>query len=108
MQAHLARRCVTIVSILAFICLSAFSDTFSTTKVGQGVYYKKNHYNSLYGAQRDVYVLDANLNTPEVALAFPYRTGSSRATTSFFASTTPRAVGAVNGQFFNSGGVVQY
>jgi ribosomal protein L24E len=84
------------------------SDTQTVTKIGQGVYYKKTHYVSLYGAQRDVYVLDANLNDPEVKVKFPYRTGGAKATVSVFGAETPGAIGAVNGQFFSSSGSVQY
>lgn len=100
------------ISLLCFFTVlfvsTPLADTFSTTKVGQGVYYKKNHYNSLHGAQQDVYVLDVNLNTPETSFAIRYVTGSATRTTSTFASTTARAVGAVNGQFFDASGSVQF
>lgn len=87
---------------------SVGADSYTTTKVGQGVYYKRHQYNSWNGAKRVMYVLDLNLNTPEVSVTTRYLTGGSRATTSWFASTTGRAVGAVNGQFFDAYGSVQY
>jgi hypothetical protein len=90
------------------LCLPAHADTLTVTKVGQGVYYKKYHYNALFGAQQDVYILDANLNDPEVVLKFPYRLNGSYLTTSSYATSTSRAVGATNGQFFDSSGPVQH
>jgi exopolysaccharide biosynthesis protein len=91
-----------------FLCLQggppALGDSVEIIKVGQGVTYKKLHYNNLFGAQQDVYILDVNLKDPEVVLRFPYRTGSGVATTSTFASQTGRSVGAVNGTFFDSAG----
>ena len=85
-----------------------WADSATTTKVGQGVYYKRHQYNNWLGAKRVMYVLDLNLNTPEVSVTTRYLTGGSRATTSWFAATTARAVGAVNGQFFDSFGSVQF
>lgn len=79
-------------------------DSTQVIRVGQGVVYKKFHYNSLFGAQQDVYILEANLNDPEVVVRFPYRSGSGTARTTAFAAETPRAVGAVNGTFFDSAG----
>lgn len=106
MKSISARLGALLLSIL--LAPAVFADTASTTKVGQGVYYKKHHYNSLHGAQQDVYVLDVNLNTPEVSFVTRYRTGSATQTTSSFASTTGRAVGAVNAQFFDASGSVQF
>src|SRR5687768_6178055 len=102
------RRLTGIAYVVFFFIPSLLADTATTTKVGQGIYYKKHHYNSLHGAQQDVYILDVNLNSPEVSFTIRYRTGSATQTTSSFASTTARAVGAVNGQFFNSSGSVQF
>src|SRR5687767_10289575 len=110
MNSFLSRHArIALFALLGFLLVPAIvADTFSTTKVGQGVYYKKNHYNNLHGGQQDVYVLDVNLNTPETAFVIRHVTGSATRTTSTFASTTGRAVGAVNGQFFDSSGSVQF
>ncbi|MFN3651558.1 MAG: phosphodiester glycosidase family protein [Armatimonadota bacterium] len=104
-------RCLLLLCALLFLprfAVPAAADSVTVTKVGQGVWYKKFHYNSLFGAPQDVYILDANLNDPEVVVRFPYLTGGSRRTTSGFATGTGRAVGAVNGQFFDGTGSVQY
>lgn len=96
-----------VVFALALILPSArpaVGDTTEVLRVGQGVWYKKFHYNSLFGAPQDVYILEANLNDPEVVVRFPYRTGSATAKTTTFAAETPRAVGATNGTFFDSTG----
>jgi hypothetical protein len=82
----------------------AYGDSVTVSRVGQGVLYKKYHYNALFGAQQDVYILEANLNDPEVVVRLPYRSGSGTARTSTFAAETARAVGATNGTFFDSTG----
>jgi hypothetical protein len=99
------KRTVRLLTLLFGLCLPAFADTLTITKVGQGVYYKKYHYNALYGAQQDVYILDANLNDPEVSVRFPYvlgpANGQAYVPVSTHVARTPGAVGAVNGQFFD-------
>src|SRR5688500_7758714 len=98
-RGSLAARLLTLVLLLLGVLLAfwadfpASADSLQIVRVGQGVWYRRYHYNSLYGAQRDVYILDANLNDPEVVVRFPYRTGSAVATVSTFVSGTPRAVG---------------
>jgi exopolysaccharide biosynthesis protein len=104
-----ARLLVLLLCFTALLCTlhsgtPASGDTTTIIKVGQGVTYKKFHYNSLFGAAQDVYILDVNLNDPEVVLRFPYRTGSGTARTTTFSAETPRSVGAVNGTFFDSAG----
>ena len=87
----------------------AFGVDFSTTnQIGQGVLYKHYHYDALSNAKEEIYVVDANLNDPGVALQFPYLTGGATRTVSAHAGTVSGALACVNGQFFTSSGPIAF
>ena len=56
------------------------ANTITTNQLGQGVLYKHYHFDSLYNALEEVYVVDANLNDPAVSLKMPYLTGGATRT----------------------------
>ena len=94
---------VLVASLAASLCAA---DTITTNQVGQGVVYKHYHYDNLAGGKQEVYVTDVNLNDPAVSIRFPYLT--AKRTVSAHAATVPSAAVAINGQFFDSSGSVQF
>jgi exopolysaccharide biosynthesis protein len=100
-----------IVSIAAFgFCASVSpmfgADTVVTNQLAQSVVYKHYHYDSLDGGKQEIYITDVNLNDPAVAIKFPYLT--AKRTVTAHAGTVTNATVAVNGQFFDSSGSVQF
>ncbi|WAC21547.1 phosphodiester glycosidase family protein [Luteolibacter sp. SL250] len=79
----------------------------TTTQLGQGVVYKKFTHSNLFSSKQNVFVTEINLNDPSPRLAFPHANGSLR-TVPQFAGTVSGAVAAINGQFFNGSGSIQY
>ena len=92
-----------IASLRVSLCAA---DSVTTNQVGEGVVYKHYHYDSLDGGKQEVYVTDANLNDPAVSIRFPYLT--AKRTVSAHAATVSSAAVAVNGQFFDSAGSVDF
>ena len=84
------------------------ADTVTTNQIGQGVIYRHYHYDSLYSAKEEIYVVDVDLNDPAPSMAFPYRTGGATRTVSAHAATVPGAIACVNGQFFTSIGPIAF
>ena len=84
------------------------ADTVTVTPLGHGVYLKQFHYDNLYDSQQSIFVIDANLNVPGVALRFPHLTGGKTAPVRTLAEGTPGAIAAVNAQFFDKHGSAQF
>jgi hypothetical protein len=78
------------------------ANTVITNQIGQGVLYRHYHYDALYGAKQEIYVVDVNLNDPAPSMAFPYLTGGATRTVSAHAATVPGAIACVNAQFFTT------
>ena len=83
-------------------------DTITTNQIGQGVIYRHYHYDSLYSAKEEIYVVDVNLDAPAPSLELPYRTGGATRTVSAHAATVTGAIACVNGQFFTSIGPIAF
>ncbi len=77
------------------------SAQWSTYQVGEGVVLKTCHFPSLFGGQQDVYVADANMNTPGVSLKFVGIGDGTRRTVSTWVSDVTNAAAAINGAWFN-------
>ena len=84
------------------------ANTIVTNQLGQGVVYLHYHFDNLYNALEEVYVLDVNLNDPAPSLRLPFRTNGATRTVSQHAATVAGAVACVNGQFGDSGGSIQF
>lgn len=84
------------------------ADTVTTNQIGQGVIYRHYHYDSLYSAKEEIYVVDVNLNDPAPSMGFPYLTGGATRTVTAHAATVTGAVACVNGQFFTSIGPIAF
>lgn len=82
------------------------ADTVVTNQVGQGVVFRHYHYDNLDGGKQEVYIMDVNLNDPAVSLKIPYLNAGRTVTA--HAGTVSGAAAAVNGQFFNSGGSIDF
>ncbi len=82
------------------------ADTVVTNQLGQGVVYRHYHYDNLDGGKQEIYVTDVNLNDPTVSIKFPYLT--AKRTVTAHAGTVANATVAVNGQFFDATGSVQF
>lgn len=94
---------------LCLWCLPAqCADTVTIKPLGQGVYLRHFHYDALYDSPQELFVVDADLNARGVVLKFPHLTGGARATVSAFAANTAGVVAAVNGQFFDAKGSIQF
>jgi fibronectin type 3 domain-containing protein len=91
------------------LALSVFgADTVTTNQIGQGVVYRHYHYDSLYSAKEEIYVVDVNLNDPAPSMELPYRTGGATRTVSAHAATVTGALACVNAQFFTSIGPIAF
>jgi hypothetical protein len=75
--------------------------------VGQGVIVKSAHFTNLFGTDEDVFVVDADLNTPGVALRFVGATGTAKVVSSH-AGTLSGTAAAVNGNWSSNGVPIQY
>ena len=53
------------------------ANTIVTNQLGQGVVYLHYHFDNLYNALEEVYVLDVNLNDPAPSLRLPFRTNGA-------------------------------
>jgi len=82
------------------------ANTVTTNQLGQGVVYTHFHYDNLDGGKQEIYVTDINLSDPAVSIAFPYLNAGR--TVSAHAATVPLAAAAVNGQFFNAQGAIDF
>ena len=108
------RKAALILSFLFPIIVLAQTDSgtiananWKQEQIYTGVYYGFNHFNNLFSSNQSISVLDVDLTTAPVKIAFPYTTG--RQLTSSLASNAG-AIAAVNGTFFNTttGGAVEY
>ena len=68
---------------------------------GRGVVVRTCHFDNLFGGQQDVYVADADMNVPGVALVFAGTADGTRKAVSAWASGVAGAAAAVNGAWFN-------
>jgi hypothetical protein len=84
------------------------ADSLKVTAIAPGVSLKQFEYKDLYNSRQKFFVVDANLNLPGVRLHFPYLVDGKKATVQAFAEQTPRAVAAVNAQFFDAQGSIQF
>lgn len=75
--------------------------------VAKGVTYRRYDHQDVYASNQVVHVVEVNLDDPAVGLAFP-QSGATRRTVQAHAATVPGAVAAVNAQFFNTSGSIQY
>lgn len=87
---------------------TAYSDSTTTTQVGQGVVLKRFVFDNLFNSKQRVFLIDVDLNDPRVAIQFRVLNGGMRATVSTFATGIPDAAAAINAQFFNAGGVINF
>ena len=98
------------VFVLVWLCASTGfvlgADTVITNQLGQGVVFRHYHYDSLDGGKQEIYITEINLNDPTVSVRFPHLTAGR--TVSAHAGTVTNATVAVNGQFFDSSGSVQF
>ena len=96
-----------VVFLVAGLAASLFAaDSVTTNQLGQGVVYKHYHYDNLAGGKQEVYLADVNLNDPAVSIQFPFLT--ARRTVSAHAATVSSAAVAINGQFFDAAGSVDF
>ena len=77
-------------------------------EAGEGVTIKTYHFEDLFGGPQDVYVAEIDMNQEGVSLHIPYRQNQPRATVSTFAGEVTGAAVAINGNYFDSSGSVQY
>jgi fibronectin type 3 domain-containing protein len=90
-------------------CKEVFgADTIITNQIGQGVVYRHYHYDSLYNAKEEIYVVDVNLSDPATSMKFPYLTGGATRTVSAHAATVTGAIACVNGQFYTRIGPIAF
>lgn len=98
--------------LLLFLLLGTINgfsaNTVTTNQLGQGVIYKKYHYDNLYNSLQEIYIADINLNDPAPYVQIPYLAGGTKRTVSAHAGTVPGALACVNAQFFDTSGSVQF
>jgi hypothetical protein len=75
--------------------------------VGEGVQVKTHSFANLLGGRQDVYVAEATLSTPGVAVRFVGATGVNRVVSSHAGTLANTAV-AVNGNWFHNAMPIQY
>lgn len=77
-------------------------------QAAEGVTIKTYHFADLFGGPQDVYVAEIDMDQPGISLHMPYRQNEPRETVSAFAGEVTDAAVAINGNFFDSAGSVQY
>jgi hypothetical protein len=77
-------------------------------QVGAGVTWKHYHFDSLFNSQQDIWYADVDLSAPGISVKIPYLTGGATKTVSQYAASVPGCALAINGNFGDSMGTVQY
>jgi hypothetical protein len=76
--------------------------------LGVGVVAKSYQFDNLFGSPQAIYVVEADMNVAGVEIELPYRQNAAKLTVPSFAGTVPGATAAVNGNFFDTAGSVQF
>ena len=74
---------------------------WSEYQLGEGVVLKTHHFPNLFGGQQDVYVTEADMNTPGVSLVFRSLADGTRKTVPTWAGEVTNAAAAINGAWTN-------
>lgn len=77
------------------------SASWTEYQVGEGVVCKTHHFDDLFGGGQDVFIADADMDHPNVALRFVSKADGTRKVVSDWVCEVSSTAAAINGAWFN-------